>query len=179
MMKIIKTIMSGCFELQPKIIQDSRGRLVKTYHNEVFASYGLDTNFSEEYYSVSNKDILRGLHFQLPPYDHVKCVTCLLGKIFDVVVDLRKDSKTYKQYFSIELDAEKGNMLYIPKGFAHGFQVMSETAIFLNRTTTIYHPESESGIRWDSCGINWPNMNPVLSDKDKQLIKLNDFKGPF
>ena len=178
-MEINKTSISGCFELQPKIIQDSRGKLVKIYHEEVFASYGLDTNFKEEYYSISNINILRGLHFQMPPHDHVKCVTCLFGKIFDVVVDLRTDSPTYKKYFSIELDAEKGNMLYIPKGFAHGFQVLSETAIFLNRTTTVYHPESESGIRWDTCGINWPNMDPLLSEKDKHLVSLNDFKSPF
>lgn len=178
-MELIKTPLSGCVELQPRIIQDSRGRLVKTYHQDIFASNGLDIDFKEEYYSISSRNIIRGLHFQVPPYDHVKCVTCLSGKIFDVVVDLRKDSPTYKQYFSIELDADKANMLYIPKGFAHGFQVLSETAIFLNRTTTVYNPNSESGIRWDACGIKWPKTNPILSNKDKQLGTLNDFKSPF
>ena len=178
-MELIKTPLSGCVELQPIIIQDSRGRLVKTYHQDMFASNGLDIDFKEEYYSISNRKIIRGLHFQMPPYDHVKFVTCLLGKIFDVVVDLRKDSPTYKQYFSIELDVDKGNMLYIPKGFAHGFQVLSEKAIFLNRTTTVYNPQSESGIRWDTCGIKWPKTNPILSNKDKQLSTLNDFKSPF
>ena len=178
-MKKNKTTISGCFELVPQIFGDKRGKLIKTFHKDTFLDLGLEINFTEEYYSVSNNNVLRGLHFQVPPHDHVKCVTCLSGKIFDVVVDLRKDSPTYKQNFSIELDAKKGNVLYIPKGLAHGFQVISETAIFLNRTTTVYHPKSESGIRWDSCGINWPNMNPVLSDKDKHLVSLNDFKSPF
>jgi dTDP-4-dehydrorhamnose 3,5-epimerase len=174
-----KTTISGCFELEPSIFGDTRGKLIKTFHKDTFLDLGLATNFTEEYYSVSSKNVLRGLHFQNPPHDHVKCVTCLSGKIFDVVVDLRKNSKTYKQYFSIELDAEKGNMLYIPEGLAHGFYVLSDTAIFLNRTTTVYNAESETGVRWDSCGIEWPVIKPILSDKDRQLITLNNFKSPF
>ncbi len=178
-MEVIKTKIEGCFELQPRVFKDDRGRLVKTFHSEMFASNGLETDFKEEYYSISKKNVLRGLHFQLPPHDHVKCVTCISGKLFDVVVDLRKDSQTYKQYFSIELDAEKGNMLYIPRGLAHGFYVMSEEAVFLNRTTTVYEPSCDTGIKWNSCGIEWPNMNPVLSDKDQQMIELTNFKSPF
>ena len=178
-MKILKTPIKGCFELHPKVFQDTRGRLVKTYHEEVFASNGLATDFTEEYYSVSNQSVLRGLHFQLPPNDHVKCVTCLSGRIFDVVVDLRKNSSTFKQYYSLKLDSDIGNMLYIPEGLAHGFYVISDQAIFLNRSNVVYKPESDSGIRWDSCGIIWPNDDPVLSEKDKQMIKLDDFISPF
>ena len=178
-MKKINTTLAGCFELEPFIFEDERGKLVKTYHSNSFASLGFETNFKEEYYSVSEKDTIRGLHFQLPPDDHVKCVTCLFGKIFDVVVDLRKGSDTYKQSFSIELEADKGNMLYIPKGFAHGFQVISDKAIFLNRTTTVYNADSEAGIKWDSCDIDWPNNNPNLSEKDKNLITLEKFESPF
>jgi len=175
----IETPIEGCFELQPPIFGDARGKLVKTFHEDSYAQLGLEINFTEEYYSVSDKDVLRGLHFQLPPHDHVKCVTCILGKIFDVVVDLRKDSKTFKEHFTIELDAEKGNMLYVPKGMAHGFFTLSDTAIFLNRTTTVYNPDSEAGIKWDSCGIDWPNLTPILSDKDKQLVTLDSFISPF
>ncbi len=178
-MKKNATAIPGCFELEPTIFGDSRGKLVKTYHKDIFFELGLATDFNEEYYSVSTKNILRGLHFQLPPHDHVKCVTCLQGKIFDVVVDLRKNSKTYKQHFCIELDAEKGNMLYIPAGLAHGFYVMSEAAIFLNRTTTVYNANSEAGIKWDTCGIEWPDFNPILSEKDKNLLSLEDFESPF
>jgi len=174
-----ETLISGCYELVPKVFEDSRGKLVKTFHEDTFLELGLDTDFKEEYYSTSKKDILRGLHFQLPPFDHVKCVTCLHGKIFDVVVDLRRNSATYLKYFTIELNAEKGNMLYIPKGLAHGFLTLSEDAIFLNRTTTVYNPEAESGIKWNSIGLDWPIDNPILSTKDKNLIELSDFKSPF
>jgi len=178
-MKVIQTPIRGCFELQPRVFKDDRGKLVKTFHEDMFKSNGLETEFKEEYYSVSGKNILRGLHFQLPPHDHIKCVTCIDGKIFDVVVDLRKESSTYKRYFSLELDSEKGNMLYIPKGLAHGFYVMSEKAIFLNRTTTVYAPESDAGIHWNSCGIEWPNANPTISEKDDQMITLEKFQNPF
>jgi len=178
-MEIIKTKIEGCFELKPKIFKDDRGRLVKTFHHDTFKESGLETDFKEEYYSVSKKGVLRGLHFQLPPHDHVKCITCLSGKIFDVVVDLRKNSATYKQFFSIELDSEKGNMLYIPAGLAHGFYTISEEAIFLNRTTTVYNPNSDTGIKWNSCGISWPNLNPILSEKDEQMMELDSFNSPF
>ncbi len=178
-MKKKETTIYGCFELEPAIFGDTRGKLVKIFHEDTFLDLGLETNFTEEYYSVSKKNVLRGLHFQLPPFDHVKCVTCLSGKIFDVVVDLRKNSPTYKQNFSLELDAEKGNMLYIPKGLAHGFYVLSDVAIFLNRTTTVYNADKEAGIKWNSCGIEWPNTNPIISDKDDQLISLKNYITPF
>jgi len=178
-MKKIETAIVGCFELQPRVFNDERGRLVKIFHKDSFLGLNLETDFTEEYYSVSKKNVLRGLHFQNPPHDHIKCVTCTSGKIFDVVVDLRKDSPTYKQYFTIELDAEKGNMLYIPKGLAHGFYVLSKTAIFLNRMTTVYEPSCDAGIKWNSCGIKWPVENPILSKKDQQMITLDKFKSPF
>ena len=178
-MKKIETTIKGCFELQPNIFKDDRGRLVKTFHKDSFLTLDLATDFTEEYYSISKKGVLRGLHFQVPPQDHIKCVTCLSGKIFDVVVDLRKESPSYKQYFSIELDAEKGNMLYIPKGLAHGFYVLSDDAIFLNRTTTVYDPSCDTGIKWDSCGIKWPVSNPILSEKDQQMTPFDKFKSPF
>ena len=180
-MKKIETTISGCFELQPNVLIDDRGRLVKTFHEDSFLSLNLETNFKEEYYTISRKNVLRGLHFQLPPNDHIKCVTCLSGKLFDVVVDLRKESPTFKKHFTIELDSEKGNMLYIPKGLAHGFYALSDNAIFLNRTTTVYHPESDTGIHWNSCGVKWPDLNPILSEKDKNMIVFNKFieNNPF
>jgi len=178
-MEVVKTNIKGCFELQPRIFKDSRGSLVKTFHKEVFQENKLITDFTEEYYSTSKKDVLRGLHFQTPPDDHVKCVTCVFGKIFDVVVDLRKNSKTYKKHFTIELDSKKGNMLYIPKGLAHGFLVLSDEAIFLNRTSTVYSPTNDAGIHWDSCDIDWPIKNPILSEKDRLMVNLKDFNSPF
>ena len=178
-MELQKTTLNDCWELRPRIFKDDRGSLIKTFHRDTFESFGLCTDFKEEYYSISKKGVLRGLHFQLPPQDHVKCATCVAGKIFDVVVDLRKSSPTFGQHFSIILDSKLGNMLYIPKGFAHGFYVLSEQAIFLNRTSTVFAPKFDAGIRWDSCGIKWPDMNPVLSDKDQLMIEYNNFKSPF
>lgn len=178
-MLVQETLINGCFVLQPDIFQDERGRLVKTFHEGLFKENGLKTKFSEEYYSVSSRRVLRGLHFQIPPHAHTKCVTCLVGKILDVVVDLRKESQTYKQHFTIELDAENGKILYIPEGIAHGFYTLSEKAIFLSRSTSVFNANSEGGIRWDGCGINWPDTNPIVSEKDKKWRSLAKFKSPF
>ena len=174
-MEKLETAIEGCYELQPRIFKDNRGKLVKTFHEDTFKELGLETDFTEEYYSVSKKNVLRGLHFQIPPHDHVKCVTCILGKIFDVVVDLRKSSSTYKKTFTIELDAEKGNMLYIPKGLAHGFLALSDETVFLNRTTTVYMPESDKGVHWNSCAIDWPVKDPIVSEKDDVCISMDTF----
>ncbi len=178
-MKVTKTYIEGLVEIDPPIFNDQRGKFVKIYHEELFKQNGLSTSFAEEYYSVSSKNVLRGLHFQLPPYDHIKCVTCIAGKVFDVVIDLRKNSKTYKQHFGTELSADKGNMLYIPAGFAHGFFALTDNVIFLNRTSTIYNGDNEGGIKWDSAGIKWPSDDPIISEKDIELIKLEDYKSPF
>lgn len=178
-MEKIETSIEGCYELRPRIFEDSRGRLVKTFHENTFESLNLSTRIAEEYYSFSRKGVLRGLHFQLPPHDHIKCVTCISGSIFDVVVDLRKSSKTFGQHFSLELNSSIGNMLYIPAGLAHGFYVLSEEAVFLNRTSTVYNGESDAGIKWDSCGIAWPDNNPILSEKDKNMTEFSDFSSPF
>lgn len=178
-MQKIETPIPGCYLLQPVLRGDDRGRLVKIYHEETFAQLGLHTHFPETYYSVSQRGVLRGLHFQVPPHEHIKCVTCVQGKLFDAVVDLRQGSPTYGEHFTVELDAEVGNVLYVPAGLAHGFYVMSETAVFLNRTSSMYHGPSDGGIRWDSCGIEWPDMNPVLSVKDQEMPALDEFDSPF
>lgn len=178
-MTVKETIIDGCFIIQPDIFQDDRGKLVKTFHEVQFKNTGLETSFREEYYSASSRNVLRGLHFQLPPHEHIKCVTCVVGRIFDVVVDLRKNSQTYQQHFTIELDSETGNILYIPEGLAHGFCTLSEEAIFICRSSSVFNPDSERGIRWDSCGISWPIKHPVLSEKDKNWIGLDEFASPF
>lgn len=178
-MKIKETNISGCVVIKPPVFQDDRGRLVKTFHEGLFKDSGLNTNFREEYYSISKRDVLRGLHFQKHPHAHIKCVSCLSGRIFDAVVDLRKNSPTYQNHFTIELDAETGNLLYIPEGLAHGFFTLTENAIFLNRSTSVFNAEFEGGIRWDSCGIVWPTKTPILSEKDKDWIALDEFESPF
>ena len=174
-----ETGIPGCVLIRPRVFVDARGRLVKTFHADFFAELGLQTDFREEYYSVSHEGVLRGLHFQLPPHDHVKCVTCLQGSLFDVVVDLRTQSPTFKQHYTVTLDDADCALLYIPPGLAHGFYTLSESAIFLNRTTTVYDADTDTGIRWDSCGIDWPDTAPILSDKDREMIALDEFTSPF
>ena len=176
-MEFKETSIFGCFELSPPVFEDLRGRLVKTFHRDTFIRYDLAADFEEEYYSVSHKGVLRGLHLQLPPFDHIKCVTSLHGKIFDAVVDLRWQSPTFGKYYTTVLDSENGNMLYVPAGCAHGFYALTDQVIFLNRTTTAFNPAVEAGIRWDSCGIPWPDANPILSEKDNNLPALSDFKN--
>jgi dTDP-4-dehydrorhamnose 3,5-epimerase len=178
-MKIFKTIIPGCFELRPIIREDERGRLVKTFHQETFEKMGLTTDFPEHYYSISKKNVLRGLHFQIPSKHHIKLVSCLEGKILDAVLDLRIGSKTFGKHLLIELNSEKANMMYIPEGCAHGFLTLTEKSIFINRTSTMYSEQHYRGIHWDSCGIDWPHKNPILSEKDQQLIHFKDFKSPF
>lgn len=175
----IETKIPGCYIIKLTSFKDERGAFIKLFHNEVFEKLGLASDFKEEYYSSSKKGVLRGLHFQLPPYDHVKCIFCLKGAIIDAVVDLRIDSPTYREHLLFELKDSDPQLIYIPKGLAHGFYVLEDDTLFLNKTTTVFHGESDTGIKWDSCGIKWPDKRPILSEKDQNLITLNDFQSPF
>lgn len=178
-MEIIQTPIPGCFELHPKIFQDERGNFVKTFHEGMFRERGLETRFAEEYYSWSRRGVLRGLHFQLPPQDHIKLVYCASGAVLDVVVDLRKGSPSFGRHAQFELSAEKANMLYVPAGLAHGFYVTADHAIMLYKVTTVYSPAHDSGIRWDSAGILWPQANPIVSKRDSSFPALIDVASPF
>ena len=169
----------GCFELQPKAFEDARGRFVKVFHEHEFAAQGLEHNFAEEYYSISYKNVIRGMHFQLPPMDHVKMVYCVEGEVIDAVVDLRIDSPTYGQYALFELSASKANSIYIPKGMAHGFCARSDQAVMVYKVSSVYSPEHDAGVLWNSVGIPWLIEQPCISDRDKSLPALSDFKSPF
>ena len=169
----------GCFELQPKVLDDARGRFVKVFQEQAFAELGLETVFVEEYYSVSHQNVLRGMHFQLPPADQVKMVYCVHGEIMDVVVDLRIDSSTYGQFELFELSAHKANSIYIPKGMAHGFCVRSESATMVYRTRTTHSPECDTGILWSSVSIPWPTGNPIISFRDQGFVSIDKFLSPF
>lgn len=171
--------LAGCFELQPKVFEDARGRFVKVFHEQIFAAQGLETNFAEEYYSVSSKNVIRGMHFQTPPMDHIKMVYCVEGEVMDTVVDLRVGSPTYGQYALFELSSAKANSIYIPKGMAHGFCVRSEQAIMVYKVSTIYSPAHDAGILWNSVGIPWPLEQPCISDRDKSFPSYADLKSPF
>ena len=178
-MNIIPTVIPGCFEVQPRVIADNRGRFVKTFHFEVFRQFGLSTNFMEEFYSISRQRVLRGLHFQIPPFDLCKLVYCVEGEVLDAIVDLRKGSPTFGQYALFKLKASQANMLFIPLGLAHGFYVTSPRAIVMYKVTTIYSAEHDTGILWNSVNIPWPDVAPILSNRDQQFQPFSEFHSPF
>lgn len=173
------TDIRGCFEIIPTIRRDSRGMFIKIAHEPEFRKLGLETHFAEEYYSVSRKGVLRGLHFQTPPMALTKLVFCVEGDILDAVVDLRKRSKTFGKSFTILLSTKKANMLYIPKGCAHGFYALSKKVVMLYKTSAVYSPEHDKGILWNSTGIKWPSKNPRLSPRDEAFPSFADFESPF
>lgn len=170
---------SGCFELQPRVFEDTRGHFVKVFHEQAFAERGLETDFVEEYYSVSHKNVIRGMHFQLPPMDHVKMVYCVEGEVLDVVVDLRVGSPTYGQFDLFKLSAAKANIIYIPKGIAHGFCALMEQVIMVYKVSTVYSPAHDAGLRWDSLGVPWPTTEAILSERDKSFPEFTKFVSPF
>jgi dTDP-4-dehydrorhamnose 3,5-epimerase len=178
-MKIYKTTIPGLLRIEPFKTDDGRGSFVKVFHETDFVRGALATGFVEEYYTISRSSVLRGLHFQLPPHDHVKLVCCMGGKVLDVILDVRKGSPTFGKHEAFELSGEHAGMLYIPSGMAHGFYVLEAPAIMLYKVTTVYSPDHDSGIRWDSAGIVWPDSDTVMSERDRSLPRLADFDSPF
>jgi len=173
------TGLPGCLLLQPRVLEDARGRFVKTFHEGAFRALGLETGFVEQYYSHSHRGVVRGMHFQKPPAQHAKLVYCVHGQVFDVVLDLRRGSPTYGQARSFTLSASQGNALYIPAGMAHGFCATSELATLVYNVTSVYAPEHDEGVRWDSIGVQWPAANPLVSPRDAAFAALADFDSPF
>lgn len=178
-MRINKTNIPGCYEIFTTKSKDHRGFFVKTFHQEFFSSHHLQTNFVENYYSLSHKRVLRGLHFQIPPKEHTKLVYSIQGQVMDVVVDIRVGSPSYTQVEIFDLSAEKGNMIYIPPGLAHGFYVTSEQAILVYHVTSLYSPQHDSGIHWDSVRIPWPDKQPIISPRDSTFLDLGKYNSPF
>ncbi len=160
----------GLYEINIKVYRDPRGFNMENYNEKTFFDEGLTMRFVQDNYSVSSKNVLRGMHFQRN-YQQGKLVRVLKGQVFDAVVDMREGSKTYGVWYGLVLSAEKNNMLYVPEGFAHGFLVLSETAEFLYKLSDFYHPEDEDGIPWNdkTVGIDWPISDPavvITSDRD-------------
>lgn len=178
-MEIRQSKIPGCYELVPKIFEDQRGRFIKTFHKNLFEENHLETCFAEEYYSISHQNVLRGLHFQRPPHDHTKLVYCVQGEVMDVVVDLRVGSPTYGEVESFQVSDLKANLIYIPPGLAHGFYVISDRALMVYKVSTVYAPEHDTGIRWDSVDISWPSTTPIISERDRGFQSLSEFKSPF
>jgi dTDP-4-dehydrorhamnose 3,5-epimerase len=179
MFEKIATAIPGCFELIPRKMEDARGCFVKTYQRSLFDSLGLETEWHEEYYSASRRGVLRGMHFQLPPHDHAKLVYCTAGEVLDAVLDLRVGSPMYGQHLLLQLNADKASMIYIPKGCAHGFYTVSESATMMYKVGTEYAPEADTGVLWNSAGIPWPDIDPLISSRDTLLVPLDSFLSPF
>ena len=180
--KVTGCDIEGLYVIEPTVFKDERGYFVETYNYNDFAEAGLDMKFVQDNQSMSVKGVLRGLHFQ-KQYPQGKLVRAIRGGVFDVAVDLRANSKTYGKWFGVELTAENKKMFYIPEGFAHGFAVLSETAIFQYKCDEFYHPEADGGISIldESLGIDWmlPSDKVILSQKDTAHPLLRDFVSPF
>ena len=178
-MKINKTFIKDLLIIEPQLFKDERGFFYESYNKN-----NLDINivFVQDNESKSYKGVIRGLHFQTPPFEQTKLVRCVSGKILDVIVDIRKNSKTYGKSFSIELSSENNKQLFVPKGFAHGFQVISDEAIVNYKVDNYYNPKSDSGIIWNDkdLSIDWNlDLKPILSKKDLKLISFKELKSPF
>lgn len=173
-MEIIKTTFSDLFILQFDSFKDSRGEFVKTIHKETFEKCNLEFKFQESFFSISQKNVFRGMHFQLSPHDHVKLVSVIKGSIIDIALDLRSQSPTFGQYFSVELSEENRKGIYLGKGFAHGFLSLINETIVEYHTSTIQHKESESGIRWDSFGFPFQIDQLILSQRDETFLPFSE-----
>ena len=173
-MQFINHLFAGVIECIPTKFHDERGFFYESYNQKRFAANGIPEDFVQDNFSYSTAGVLRGLHFQKDPHAQGKLVRCMTGKVKDVIVDLRKSSATFGQHASFILDADQGNMLYVPVGFAHGFVALEET-IFVYKCTEFWNKEAESGLRWNdpSLQISWGIDNPIVSDKD-QILPLFD-----
>lgn len=182
-MEVIKTKIEGVYIIEPRVFKDARGYFFESYSRRDFNATVGKIEFVQDNESCSTKGVIRGLHFQKPPYSQSKLVRCVVGKVLDVAVDLRKGSPTYGQHVAVELSEDNHRQFFIPKGFAHGFEVLSDMAIFQYKCDEYYHPEAEGGLdAFDpELKIEWqtPLENAIVSDKDKKHPKISEFETPF
>ena len=187
-MNIIETPLKGAIIIEPKVFKDARGYFFESFSQRDFDSQvapllGHNVQFVQDNESMSSYGVMRGLHFQRPPYTQSKLLRCVRGKVLDVAVDIRKGSPTYGQHLAVELSEENKRQFFISRGFAHGFAVLSETAVFQYKCDEFYHPEADGGINIldSSLGIDWriPVEKALLSEKDTKHPLLKDFDSPF
>ena len=180
-MELIKTSIDGLLIIKPDVFKDDRGYFYESYNKERFAKIGLNIDFVQDNESKSSKGVLRGLHFQKPPFAQGKLVRVIKGSVMDVAVDLRKDSPTYGKWESVVLTEDNKLQFWIPEGFAHGFVALEDNTIFNYKCTNVYNKESEGSILWNDpdININWNIDNPILSEKDKISPLFKNFESPF
>lgn len=182
-MEVIKTNIEGVVIIEPKVFKDARGYFFESFSQREFEEKVRKINFGQDNESMSSYGVMRGLHFQCPPFTQSKLVRCVKGRVLDVAVDIRKGSPTYGQHVAVELTEDNHRQFFVPRGFAHGFAVLSETAVFQYKCDNFYAPEADGGIniKDESLGINWqiPTSNAILSNKDLKHACLKDFDSPF
>jgi dTDP-4-dehydrorhamnose 3,5-epimerase len=175
----IQDILNGAKVLTLPSSYDARGTFVKTFNETALAEHDIFFALKESYFSLSKKDVIRGMHFQLPPWEHSKIVFCPQGAILDVIVDLRRNSPTYRQYHAHILSGENNKAYFIPKGFAHGFKSLTDGAITYYLVSSEYSKEHDTGVRYDSIGFDWEVKEPILSARDLSFVPLTGFESPF
>ena len=178
-MNIIPTQLPDAKIIELPQFTDARGSFIKTFHATLLKEAGISFELKESYFSVSKKEVIRGMHFQLPPHQHSKIVFCPQGAIMDVIIDLRRNSPTYGQFEMQELSAENHRAFYIPEGFAHGFKALTADAMTYYLVSSEYSQAHDMGIRYDSIGIDWQVDHPILSARDLSFPALKDFESPF
>lgn len=180
-MEKIETGIEGLFIVKPQFFCDERGVFLETFNAEKYKELGIDCSFVQDNLSVSAKNVIRGLHFQIPPFAQSKLVRVDCGAALDVAVDLRKDSPTFGQFRSAVLSAENRLQLWVPEGFAHGFLALEENTIFAYKCSNLYHKESERAILWcdQTLNIDWGISNPIVSGKDSEASLFHEFQSPF
>lgn len=182
-MEIIHTSIDSLIVIEPRLFKDDRGYFFESFSERDFNTQVREVKFVQDNESMSSYGVMRGLHFQRPPFTQSKLVRCVKGAVLDVAVDIRKGSPTYGQHVAVELTEENHRQFFVPRGFAHGFAVLSETAIFQYKCDNFYHPEADGGISIldDSLGIDWhiPTDHAILSEKDTKHPLLKDFDSPF
>jgi dTDP-4-dehydrorhamnose 3,5-epimerase/CDP-3, 6-dideoxy-D-glycero-D-glycero-4-hexulose-5-epimerase len=174
-----ETELPGVFLVQPRVLHDARGAFLKTYHAGIFSDLGFPFVPVEEFISISHRNVIRGMHFQLPPAAHAKLVYCVSGAVLDVVLDLRKRSGCYGRWITRSLSSENRDMIFIPPGCAHGFLALTDDATMVYQTDTVHAPASDAGVRWNSFGFDWSVPAPRLSERDRALPSLAEFTSPF
>jgi dTDP-4-dehydrorhamnose 3,5-epimerase len=180
-MNIIKTSIEGLLVIEPKIFSDDRGHFFESWSKAAFEKEGLNLNFVQDNQSLSAKGVLRGLHFQNPPFEQGKLVRVISGAALDVAIDIRKNSATYGQHFSVVLNGDNKTSFWIPPGFAHGFITLEDDTIFTYKCTGVYNKESEGSIVWNDKDLNidWGWGSPIVSDKDQDSPSFSDLKTNF
>lgn len=182
-MEVVKTDIEGLVILEPKVFKDSRGYFFESFSHREFEEKVRKINFVQDNESMSSYGVMRGLHFQRPPYSQSKLVRCVKGKVLDVAVDIRKGSPTYGQHVAVELSEDNHRQFFVPRGFAHGFVVLSDTAVFQYKCDNFYAPEADGGIniKDETLGIDWQISieDAILSEKDLKHLCLKDFDSPF